>query len=226
MIHSIIVEDDPMVAQINREYLLRFGDFQVDRIFANGADALEYLRAHPVDLVILDQYMPMLNGNELLREMYTENIHTAVIMITSATEIGIVEEALRYGVVDYLIKPFSFSRFQEAIRRFQSMKALLKSSSVVNQEVVDQLLGNAVADPPSVKTTLGKGLSQQTLSHIQDYLREHLEDKHTSKSISEAVGLSGVTVRRYLNYLIETGQVLSSIDYETGGRPRVLYHLK
>ena len=226
MIHCIIVDDDPMVAQINQEYLLRMGDFQMDRIFKNGRDALEYLLANPVDLVILDQYMPILTGNELLREMHTANIHPSVIMITSATEAGIVEESLRYGVVDYLIKPFSFSRFQEAIRRFQAKQDLLKSSSVVNQEVVDLLLGGATGDPYPAQSALGKGLSQRTLDHIQEYLREHLEDEHTSKSISEAVGLSGVTVRRYLNYLIETGQVLSSIDYETGGRPRVLYHLK
>ena len=225
MIHSIIVEDDPMVAQINREYLLRFSDFEVDRIFSNGRDALEHLRQHPVDLIILDQYMPVLTGNELLRAMHMENIRTAVIMVTSAAEADTVEESLRYGIVDYLIKPFSFSRFQEAISRFLSMKTLLKSAPVVSQEVVDLLMRNAVDTHPA-QSALGKGLNQRTMSHILDYLREHLTDEHTSKSISDAIGLSGVTVRRYLNYLIETGQVLSAIDYETGGRPRVLYHLK
>lgn len=227
MIHAIIVEDDSMVAQINKEYLLRFSDFQVDHVFSNGRDALEHLRCHPVDLVILDQYMPVLSGNELLRQMHTENIRTAVIMITSAAETAIVEESLRYGIVDYLIKPFSFSRFQEAIQRFLAMKALLNSTPVVSQQDVDLLMRNVVADTKQpVLNTLSKGLNQRTLDHIQDYLREHLTDKHTSKSISEALGLSGVTVRRYLSYLIETDQILSTIDYETGGRPRVLYHLK
>ena len=227
MIHAIIVEDDSMVAQINKEYLLRFSDFQVDHVFSNGRDALEHLRCHPVDLVILDQYMPVLSGNELLRQMHTENIRTAVIMITSAAETAIVEESLRYGIVDYLIKPFSFPRFQEAIQRFLAMKKLLNSSPVVSQQDVDLLMRNVVADTKQpVLNTLSKGLNQRTLDHIQDYLREHLTDKHTSKSISEALGLSGVTVRRYLNYLIETEQILSTIDYETGGRPHVLYRLK
>ena len=225
MIRAIIVEDDPMVAQVNQEYLRRFSGFQVERIFGNGRDALEYMRQNPVDLAILDQYMPVLTGNELLREMHTQNIRTAVIMVTSAAEADTVEESLRYGIVDYLIKPFSFSRFQEAISRFLSMKTLLKSAPVVSQEVVDLLMRNA-ADTHPAQSALGKGLNQRTMSHILDYLREHLTDEHTSKSISDAIGLSGVTVRRYLNYLIETGQVLSAIDYETGGRPRVLYHLK
>ena len=106
------------------------------------------------------------------------------------------------------------------------MKTLLNSAPVVSQEVVDLLLRNSAVDSHPAQSTLSKGLNQRTLNHIQDYLREHVAQEHTSKSISEAVGLSGVTVRRYLNYLIETGQILSTIDYETGGRPRVLYHLK
>lgn len=225
MIHSIIVEDDPMVAQINKEYLLRFSDFQVDRIFSNGRDALNYLNQNPVDLILLDQYMPILGGNELLREMHAIGIRTAVIMVTSAAETAIVEESLRYGVVDYLIKPFTFSRFEEAVNRFLTMKIMLGSTSVVSQKDLDLFLRSS-ADAHPAQTTLSKGLNQRTLNHIQKYLREHLADKHTSKSISEAIGLSGVTVRRYLSYLIETGQILSTIDYETGGRPRVLYHLK
>jgi len=62
MIHTIIVEDDPMVAQINYQYINRFHDFQVDGIFGNGRDAWEYLQNHQPDLVILDVYMPVISG--------------------------------------------------------------------------------------------------------------------------------------------------------------------
>ena len=55
---------------------------------------------------------------------------------------------------------------------------------------------------------------------------QHADEKHTCESISAACGLSKVTVRRYLNYMIETGKLVSELDYETGGRPRVLYCLK
>ena len=63
MIHTAIVEDDPMVAQINRQYLQRMGDFHIGGIFTNGKDALEYLQTQPVDLAILDVYMPGINGD-------------------------------------------------------------------------------------------------------------------------------------------------------------------
>ncbi len=225
-IHAIIVEDDPMVAQINQQYLRRMGNFEIDGIFSNGQDTLEYLRSHPVDLVILDMYMPMVSGCELLRKMAAENINSAVIMVTAATEVQVVDEALRLGVVDYLIKPFSFQRFQEAIRKYLSQRNLLKSTVSVDQSVVDQLLRSEVPASAAEQGELRKGLNQKTLAYIHEYLQEHAAEKHTCESISSASGLSKVTVRRYLNYLIETDQVLSSIDYETGGRPRVLYRLK
>ncbi len=227
MIHTVIVEDDPMVAQIDREYLERFDGFHVDRLFGNGADALQYIRENPVDLAILDQFLPVLSGNEVLRGMRAAGIHTSVIMITSAAEANTVEESLQYGVVDYLIKPFSLSRFEEAIARFQAMTRLLKSRPVVDQAMVDQILKSAQAAPPAAHAMeLDKGLNERTMAHIYNYLREHPSEKHTCKSISDAVNLSKVTVRRYLNFLIESDQLLSSIDYETGGRPRVLYRLK
>lgn len=225
-IRAVIVEDDPMVAQINQQYLRRMGQFEIDGVFSNGQDALEYLRAHPVDLVILDVYMPVLSGNELLRIMAAESIKCAVIVVTAATEVQVVDEALRLGIVDYLIKPFSFQRFQDAIRKYLSQRSLLKSATSVDQAVVDQLLHSEVPSAAADQGELRKGLNQKTLAYIHEYLQEHGAEKHTCESISSASGLSKVTVRRYLNYLIETDQVLSSIDYETGGRPRVLYRLK
>ena len=113
IIHAIIVEDDPMVAQINQQYLRQIGQFAIDGVFTNGQEALEYLRTTPADLVILDEYMPIISGIELLRKMAAENIKSAVIMVTAATEVQVVNEALRLGIVDYLIKPFSFQRLSE-----------------------------------------------------------------------------------------------------------------
>ncbi|WP_455582321.1 response regulator [Dysosmobacter sp.] len=225
MIHTAIVEDDPMVAQINRQYLQRMGDFHIGGIFTNGKDALEYLQTQPVDLAILDVYMPGINGIELLHRMRAENIRTAVIMVTAATEMRVVEEALRLGIVDYLIKPFSFQRFQTAIQKHLTKANLIKSSRTVDQRVVDRLLNNDFM-PGTEREDLRKGLNQKTLAYIYAYLQSHAGEEHTCESISLSSNLSKVTIRRYLNYLIESGRVVSSIDYETGGRPRVLYRLK
>lgn len=222
MMRAIIVEDDPMVAQINAQYLRQMGGFQVDGMFTNGRDALKHLRQYGADLAILDVYMPSMSGSELLCEMRGERIQTAVIMITAATEMKVVHEALQLGIVDYLIKPYSFDRFHDAVQKFLAKDALLKSSATVDQSVVDRLfVGGASAD-----AELRKGLNQKTLTHIYEFLCDRCTEKHTCESISTATKLSKVTVRRYLNYLIETGKVISSIDYETGGRPGVLYKIR
>ena len=222
MIRTVIVEDDPMVAQINGQYLRQLGDFRVEAVFSSGREGLEHLRRSGADLVILDVYMPTMNGSELLRRMRGEGIPTAVIMVTAATEMRVVDEALRLGIVDYLIKPYTFDRFQAAIRKFLAKDNLLKSSTTVDQAVVDRLLVGS----PAAGTDLRKGLHQRTLAHVCEVLQGQRGEKHTCESISAATGLSKVTVRRYLNYLFETGQVVSSIDYETGGRPGVLYRVK
>ena len=62
MYHVMIIEDDPMVASINRQYVEATPSFQTDRVFKSGTEALEYLKDHTTDLIILDYYTPLMNG--------------------------------------------------------------------------------------------------------------------------------------------------------------------
>ena len=222
MIRIIVVEDDPMVAQLNAAYLNRMDGFEVRGIFPNGLRALEYLKQNPVELAVVDMYMPVCSGVELLRQLRGTGIQTAVIMITAATEMKVVEECLRLGIEDYIIKPFSYERLRDSVLRFRDKANLVQKSSRANQEVVDRLLGN---QPQKLKE-LPKGLNPKTLEAIQSVLERDPSQNHTCESLSAVSGLSRVTVRHYLNYLIDVGVLTSAIDYETGGRPRVLYRLK
>ena len=225
MVRVIIVEDDPMVAQLNAQYLSQMPQLEIVGVFSNGRDALAHLQNSGAELAIVDVYMPMFDGLSLLRAIRGSGIRTAVIMITAATEMKTVEEALRLGIEDYIIKPFTFARLREAVQRYLSRASLVKNVERVDQTVVDQLLSNSqTAD--SASRGLRKGLNAKTLRAIENLLRDNQDGPHTCESISAASGLSRVTVRHYLNYLIETGQLNSSIDYETGGRPRVLYQIK
>ena len=67
MYRVVIVEDDPMVSLLDRTYTEKDARFQVVQTFQNGQAALEWLSVNPADLVILDVYMPLLTGHELLR---------------------------------------------------------------------------------------------------------------------------------------------------------------
>lgn len=222
MIRIIVVEDDPMVAQLNAAYIGRMADFEVCGTFSNGLDALEYLRKNPVDLAVVDVYMPICSGMELLRKMRGSGIRTAVIMLTAATEMSVVEEALLLGIEDYIIKPFSYDRLRDTLLRYRDKTSLVQRSEKADQAVVDRLMGNQTIR----ERELPKGLNAMTMDSIRGHLEEQKDQNHTCESLSARTGLSKVTVRHYLNYLIDTGVLTSTIDYETGGRPRVLYRLK
>ena len=224
MIRIIIVEDDPMVAQLNAAYLERLEGCCVVGQFTNGLEALEYLRKNPVELAIVDVYMPVCSGIELLRKLRGEWNRTAVIMVTAATEMEVVDEALHLGIEDYIIKPFSYDRLRDSVQRFRAKTSLVRKADRADQAVVDRLLGNQPA--PERQRELPKGLNARTLENIREVLKREQSQEHTCESLSAASGLSRVTVRHYLNYLIDAGVLTSAIDYETGGRPRVLYRLK
>ena len=224
MIRIIVVEDDPMVAQLNAAYLDRMEGFEVAATFSNGQAALEFLQETPVELAVVDVYMPVCSGVELLRQMRGSGIQTAVIMITAATEMTVVEDALRLGIEDYIIKPFSYDRLRESVLRFRDKTTVVQRNRTADQAVVDRLLGNQPAVPD--RKNLPKGLNAKTMESVRAVLEQDRTTDHTCESISAASGLSRVTVRHYLNYLIEINVLTSAIDYETGGRPRVLYRLK
>ena len=225
MIRTMIVEDDPMVAQIHRQYLERLQGFSIDGVFSSGATALTYLEKHNNDLIILDVYMPTMTGIQLLRRLRAIGVKSSIIMVTAAVDTNVISDALALGVVDYLIKPFSYERFQEAINRYLNKVRLLKSKQVIDQTELDSLINNSMLANPK-NTELSKGLNQKTLETIAAQLKKHGSEQCTCEGISKECNLSKVTIRRYLNYLIDIGEVENTIDYETGGRPRTLYYLK
>ena len=224
MIDVLIVEDDPMVSGIHRQYLERFRDLRVTGVCRGGREALERLRAREPDLIILDVYMPVMDGMELLRQIRKLNIRSDVIMVTAANDVEKVDEALKLGIVDYLIKPFEYQRFREAIERFLKKADILGTAQTLSQVELDRLVNAGTEPMPDIGPR--KGIQERTLERVRADLAEGAEDSFTCDTLSARVGLSKVTVRRYLNYLIEPGEITSTIDYETGGRPSVRYHLK
>ena len=108
MYKVLIVEDDPMVAMINEQYIGKNKDFQVVGRCRDGKSAIEFLNNHTVDLMILDIYMPQADGLETLRYIRNNTISVEAIMVTAANDRAALEEALHLGVVDYLVKPFTF----------------------------------------------------------------------------------------------------------------------
>ena len=220
MYRVAIVEDDPMVALINRTYVERDNRFRVVQNFQNGQAALDWLTQNPVDLVVLDVYMPLLTGEELLRELRRRQVGVDAIMVTAANAGPTVDALLKMGVVDYLVKPFTAERFQQALDTFCRHREAL-AGGMVEQSALDKLFvpaGAGESQPP-------KGLQESTLEKVRACLRSSPAQGLPSETISRQIGLSVVTVRRYVNYLVERGEASSTVNYDTGGRPCRLYRM-
>lgn len=223
MYHVIIIEDDPMVASINKQYVEITAPFQVDRVFKSGGDALEYLKQHTADLIILDYYTPLMNGAEFIDKLHAMGQSPSIIMVTSANDTDIVTSLLSRGVMDYLVKPFEYNRFKLALDRFHEKQTCLnRSRENLSQSAIDQLFSHGDAVSQS-SAQLTKGLNKSTLAMIRTFLSEHADEFFTSEQVAEQVQLSRITIRRYLNYLVDTHEIISSIDYHTGGRPSIKY---
>ena len=220
---TVIIEDDSMVAAIDRQYVESDHRFCVEQVFKNGADALEYFEEHEADLIILDYYMPVMTGREFLDSYHAQGGSAAVIAVTSAGDADIVQEMLSRGVLDYLVKPFEFSRFHQALEAFLHMKAVLnEKKDSLNQEAIDRVLHRHDVGTGEA-AQLAKGLNTATMNTIKNFLMENPGAAFTCEQIAGQVNLSRITVRRYVNHMVETGELASIIDYKTGGRPSIRY---
>lgn len=223
MYKVMIVEDDPMVASINQQYLERNQNLKIVGQFRNGQEALEYLENNGADLAVVDYYMAIMDGLEFVRKCHEKNIKTDVIIVTAANTAQDISEFLQLGIVDYLVKPFSYERFQKAIDKYLYRKNLAKQDKTLDQAEIDKLLSQDQNIRPAEKVVLEKGLQEQTLERIRTYLEEHKGTLMSSNEIASEVNLSRITVRRYMNYLVENREIISQIDYSTGGRPSIKY---
>ena len=108
MYQVIIIEDDPMVAAIDKQYVEADSQFRVVRTFKSGGEALAHLPELKADLIILDYYTPGMNGTEFVDQLHTLGESPFIIAVTSANDTHIVQGLLARGVLDYLVKPFQF----------------------------------------------------------------------------------------------------------------------
>ena len=220
MYKVLIVEDDPMVAMINEQYVSRHKDFYVAAKCSDGKSALDYLANNDVDLIFLDVFMPYMDGFETLRRIREQKINSDVIMVTAANEREALRDSIQLGVIDYLVKPFTFERFRLALDKFIAQTDALEALNTVNQKSIDSLFtqsgkGNTEPYP--------KGIQKKTLSLIKEKLCKN--EWMTGEDIAEKTGLTSVTVRRYMTYLTELGIAESEMNYDTGGRPSVVYRI-
>ncbi|MEW8972938.1 MAG: response regulator [Tissierellaceae bacterium] len=215
----LIVEDDPMVGKINKNYIESVEGFQVVKVCKDEIEALSYLKKNPVDLIILDVYLPRGDGLSILNKLRKEDIESEVIMVTASGEVDKIDHALKLGVIDYLVKPFEYKRLKEALKKYSAKKSLLSRKNVITQEDIDKLLNRDFSQGLDIQ----KGLNKYTLNSIINFFQREDRTKLSAEEISEELDISKVTVRRYMDYLEEIGYIFKEAEYGAVGRPQYLY---
>ena len=104
----LVVDDEPMIVRLLSQFLTLRG-YQV-RTAENGRAALDLLEQSPPDLLVLDLYMPVMTGVELMRELKTHNYQGAVVVLTGSHDQELLRQTLELGSVDVLGKPVDLER--------------------------------------------------------------------------------------------------------------------
>ncbi len=227
MIQVLIVDDDPMVAELNRRYLEQIDGFQWAGSVSTLSAAQSQLHTPDcqIDLVLLDIYLHKENGLDLLPVIRQLKNTVDVIVISSASDMIAIKKALNYGVVDYLIKPFQFARFSEALTQYRDDMQFLSDKNAVNQRELDALIRRAPINAAPEKGRLPKGLTKQTLASIWEWIQSAALQSFSTEDLAAAVGVSRVSCRKYLMYLADLQVLKVDIYYGSVGRPVYLYKL-
>lgn len=218
MIHVLIVEDDPMVAELNKSYLNRIKGFKLAGIVTNGQEALEFLEKNLVNLLLLDVFMPQLDGLSLLQKIRKIYPSVDVIMVTAARNSGDLQAALRQGAVDYVIKPFEFQRLESALLSYRERFLLLSVNDPLDQSMIDRRI---FTQKPS-KPTMPKGLESETLTRIRKVIQNQCAP-FSVQDLAPQVNLSRISLKKYLDFLLEDGFLKATLTYRGTGRPVLLY---
>ncbi|APH16655.1 response regulator [Clostridium sporogenes] len=222
MIQVMIVEDDPMVREINSKFLKRVEGFVLYKAVSNLDDAKKFITAKKPDLILLDVYLPKENGIDLLKWIRGEETDIDVILITADKSIERIQEAFRGGVVDYLIKPFNFERFKESLLQFKSRYDEFKKNDVIEQKDLDKLIGSY--NISQNEDDFAKGLNKYTYKSIWNEIEKSNDEDFTAEYLAEKLGIARVTVRRYLEYMEKENKVDKLVEYGKVGRPQHKYH--
>jgi len=175
----LVVEDEHKIAAFLQRGLTEEG-YAVDVAY-DGEEALDYVRAAPYDLIVLDVMLPKRSGIEVSRTLRGRGVHTPILMLTARDDVEDRVGGLDAGADDYLTKPFAFSELLARIR------ALLRREPITHG--VQLHLADLTLDP--VTHTVTRGGNPVTLAHkeyqILDYLLRHPYQVLTRTMIVEHV---------------------------------------
>ncbi|QED49422.1 response regulator [Cytobacillus dafuensis] len=223
MIKVLIVEDDPMVAEINKLYLKDIPGFYLIGTASSAKEAITIIEENDIDLLLLDIYMSSETGIDLLKSLRSKDVCIDVILITAASDNETIQTAFRYGSFDYLIKPFTFDRFKQGLEQYRERTETLKQLNQLNQLEIDRQVLRI--DNDKELKEFPKGLTKATLKLIFKEIITYDCKPFVTEDIALSLGISRVSVRKYLRFITDMGILEENEQYGSIGRPIFQYQI-
>lgn len=186
-IKTIIIDDEPLAVSLLEKYLSETPNFELLSTFLNPIEAIEFIQNNDVDLVFLDIQMPELSGINFMKIVGDK---VKYILTTAYSEFAL--EGYEHNVIDYLLKPISFSRFEKSVarasERFESVQDspknffFIKSSGQQHKILFDDILYiESIKDYVNIKTKEEEFIVLDTLKSMEGQLPEdHFSRVHKS----------------------------------------------
>lgn len=190
----IIIEDEPLALEKTKAFVMKTPVLNLLQSFDNSLEAFSYLKTHSVDLIFLDINMDELTGIELLERMQPD---AQVIITTAYTEYAL--KGYELNVADYLLKPFSFDRFLQAVHKIPMPQKANENKSAVKYLFVktenrlekvnldDILLIEGMRDYRRIHTVHKRIMTLQNFSEFEQLLPPQLICR-VHKSYMVAIG--------------------------------------
>ena len=199
MIKAVAIDDEPLALGVLSAFCERAENTQLIKMFTRASEGLRYLNKYPVDLVFLDIQMPSLMGTELVKQLKQE----VMVVFTTAFE-NFALEGFNLNAIDYLLKPFSYARFTQAIEKAEKYK-----SSESRRQQVPYL--TVRADYSLKRIELEKILY---IEGLDDYLKIHL---HGTKNVVARLTMKSILdqlperdfVRIHRSYIVPRARVVA-----------------
>lgn len=125
MIKAVAIDDESIATKVIENFCKSFDYIKLEKTFNDSKEGLKYLNKFPADLLFLDIDMPNMNGVDLYKQLKQD---TLVIFITSRVDYAV--EGFNLNAVDYLVKPFTFERFEQAIKKAKDLLHLQTQSNL------------------------------------------------------------------------------------------------
>lgn len=164
MIKAIALDDEPLALEILQSLCDTIDYIELKKTFTKSDEAFKYLKKYPVDLLFLDINMPSISGLDFYKKLPHK---TMVIFTTAYSEFAV--EGFTLSATDYLLKPISLSRFQQAVEKAYSQWKLQ------NQNIEQQYLFIR-ADYSLIKILFSDILY---IEGLDDYVKIHIQNQKT-----------------------------------------------